>query len=206
MTNINFDLRAKDWDSDPSKVERARLVADAIQQNVHLTSRTTAMEYGCGTGLLSFALQPWLGTITMADSSVGMLDVLRGKISLGGITDMIPLRLDLASDPLPELHFDIIYSLMTLHHIPDTRKVLNDFYELLNHPGTLCISDLDSEDGSFHSAGFEGHHGFNRAGLTADLKAAGFGRVHFSTVYEMEKEVNGQSRKYPLFLVVAEKE
>jgi ubiquinone/menaquinone biosynthesis C-methylase UbiE len=206
MTNINFDLRAKDWDSDPSKVERARLVADAIQENVHLTSGTTAMEFGCGTGLLSFTLQPWLGHITMADSSVGMLDVLRGKIALGGITNMIPLQLDLASDPLPELHFDLIYSLMTLHHIPDTRKLLKDFYALLNHPGTLCISDLDSEDGSFHGAGFEGHHGFDRAGLTADLKMAGFGRIHFSTVFEMEKEVDGKNRKYPLFLMVAEKE
>jgi len=206
MTNINFDLRAKDWDCDPSKVERARLVADAIRQKVHLTSGITAMEYGCGTGLLSFALQPWLGAITMADSSLGMLDVLRGKIALGGITNMSPLRLDLASDPLPELRFDTIYSLMTLHHIPDTRKVLKDFYALLNHPGILCISDLDSEDGSFHGPGFEGHHGFDRTGLTADLMAAGFGRVHFSTVYEMQKEVDGKRRNYPLFLMVAEKE
>ena len=53
----NFDERAKDWDSDPKKVERARVVAEAIRAAIPLSKEITALEYGCGTGLLSFALQ-----------------------------------------------------------------------------------------------------------------------------------------------------
>ena len=201
----DFDLRARDWDSDPLKVERARKVADAIRKNVRLTTGLTALEYGCGTGMLSFALHPSLGSITLADSSAGMLEVLREKISTSGIRTMTPLQLDLTTDPLPDQRFDILYSMMTLHHIADTRKVLADFYLLLNQPGKLLIADLDQEDGSFHDAGFDGHHGFNQSELTADLEQAGFRRVRFSTVYEMVKEVGGKSRSYPLFLMVAEK-
>jgi len=52
----NFDERAKDWDSDPKKVERARVVADAIRSVIPLSKDMHALEYGCGTGLLSFAL------------------------------------------------------------------------------------------------------------------------------------------------------
>jgi len=201
----DFDLRARDWDSDPLKVERARKVADAIRTILRPTPGLTALEYGCGTGLLSFALRSSLGSITLADSSAGMLEVLREKIAASGMRNMNPLRLDLATDPLPDQRFDVIYSMMTLHHVADTPKILADFSSLLNRPGNLFIADLDLEDGSFHGPGFDGHNGFDRAELTADLEQAGFGQVRFSTVHEMVKQVGGKPRSYPLFLMVAEK-
>jgi ubiquinone/menaquinone biosynthesis C-methylase UbiE len=201
----NFDLRARDWDSDPLKLERARQVADAIREAVRLDEGMSALEYGCGTGLLSFALQPSLGHITLADSSQGMLDVLEKKIMSGGFQNMTPLHLDLSADPHPEQRFDIVYTLMTLHHIPDTRKILVDFYDLLKEPGYLCICDLDKEDGSFHGEGSDVHSGFDRSALTIDLKQAGFNHVRFSTVYHVIKEVDKKQRSYPLFLAVAEK-
>ena len=88
----NFDERAKDWDSDPMKVERARVVSDAIRNAVTLSREMHALEYGCGTGLLSFALQEDLGQITLADTSQGMLDVLGEKIASSGVTNMHPAR------------------------------------------------------------------------------------------------------------------
>ena len=106
----NFDERAKDWDSDPKKVERARSVAEAIREAVPLSNEMKALEYGCGTGLLSFALQHDLGQITLADTSQGMLDVLREKIASAGMTNMHPLRLDLSTEPLPAERYDLTYS------------------------------------------------------------------------------------------------
>jgi ubiquinone/menaquinone biosynthesis C-methylase UbiE len=199
----DFDSRAKDWDEMPGRVERANAVAAAIRQQVALSRAMTALEYGCGTGLLSFALQAELGTITLADSSSGMLEVLREKIARGGITNMNPLRLDLAFDPLPVERFDLVYTLLTLHHIPDTAKILDSFHSLLQPGGVVCISDLDSEDGSFHShePAFDGHNGFERTGLGRELEQAGFTNVRFSTCYSLIKG----GRTYPLFLAVAEK-
>ncbi len=49
----NFDERAREWDSDPKKVERARAVAEAIRRSIPLSSGMNALEYGCGTGLLA---------------------------------------------------------------------------------------------------------------------------------------------------------
>ena len=76
----DFDERAKDWDSDPMKVERAHAVADAIRAALPLRPDMTAFEYGCGTGLLSFFLKDDFSSITLADTSQGMLDVLSEKI------------------------------------------------------------------------------------------------------------------------------
>jgi len=199
----DFDRKAKDWDAVPGRVERAEAVAAAIRTQVALSRTMTALEYGCGTGLLSFALQAELGQITLADSSTGMLEVLREKIAQGGISNMTPLRLDLAVDPVPEERFELVYSLMTLHHIPDTGKTLGHFQTLLRLGGFLCIADLDKEDGSFHShePGFDGHNGFDRIELGLELERAGFSDICFSTCFTMTKD----GRPYPLFLVVAEK-
>lgn len=202
----NFDERAKDWDSDPKKVERARVVAEAIQNAVLLSSDMNALEYGCGTGLLSFALQEDLGQITLADTSQGMLDVLRGKIATSGVTNMHPVRLDLSTDPLPAEKYHITYSLMVLHHVHDARGVLSKFSDVLELNGYLIVSDLDKEDGSFHTDGTTDiHEGFERSELKKWVEDAGFGNVRFSTAYEIKKQVNGKEKKFPVFLMVAQK-
>ena len=202
----NFDERAKDWDSDPKKVERARAVAEAIRKTIRLSTSMNALEYGCGTGLLSFALQSDLGSITLADTSQGMLDVLREKIASAGVTNMRPLRLDLTIDPLPDERYDLTYSLMTLHHIEDTKKILQKFHALLKPNGYLLVADLDKEDGSFHTDGTtDVHKGFERGTLQRQVEAAGFGDVHFSTAYQIKKKINGEEKLFPVFLMTAQK-
>ena len=202
----NFDLRAKDWDSDPKKVERARVVAEAIRNAVPLSRDMNAFEYGCGTGLLSFALQDDLGQITLADTSQGMLDVLSEKIANAGVTSMHPVRLDLSTDPLPTEKYHITYSLLVLHHIHDAKGILGKFYDILEPNGYLFVADLDQEDGSFHTGGaIDVHKGFAQNELQKWVEDAGFGNVTFSTAYEIKKEVDDKEKSFPVFLMVAQK-
>ena len=224
-----FDQKASQWDAKPVRVERAQAVADGITAAVPLSPHMTALEYGCGTGLLSFALRPQLGHITLADSSTGMLAVLREKIAAADIQNtctahaqrasaalrrtgrtaysagMTPLQLDLSADPLPAERFQLIYTLLTLHHIPDTDRMLRAFYQLLDAPGHLCVADLDKEDGTFHEGEFHGHPGFDRDELDAKARQAGFQSIRFTTVFHMIKDVNGVSKDFPIFLMVAAK-
>lgn len=202
----NFDQSAKNWDSDPMRVERAAAVAAAIRATLPLKAGMTALEYGCGTGLLSFFLQPDFASITLADASQGMLDVLAEKIKAAGVDNMHPLRLDLASDPLPASRFDVTYSLMTLHHIPQIAPILRQFFALLAPGGWLCIADLDAEDGSFHTEGStDVHKGFERASLQKQVEAAGFHEVFFTTAYKINKLVGSEKRVFPVFLLTARK-
>jgi ubiquinone/menaquinone biosynthesis C-methylase UbiE len=202
----DFDRKARDWDRKAVRTERALAVADAIARRIPLTHDMHALEYGCGTGLLSFALLPrGLGRITLADSSEGMLAVLADKIAAAGIRSMFPLRLDLITDPLPAERYRLIYTLMTLHHIPDTAGILRAFHGMLEENGFLCIADLDSEDGSFHRGGFTGHNGFDRRELEALALRTGFHHVRFETVFGMEKDTDRGLRSYTLFLMTARK-
>ncbi len=200
-----FDEQAASWDSDPVKIERARAVAEAVRANLTLSTDICALEYGCGTGLLSFALQPYLGQIILADSSSGMLAVLDEKIASSGVHNMTSMKADFTSEPLPQAHYQLIYTLLTLHHIPDTQRILQDFYTLLDSPGYLCVADLDKEDGSFHGPNSQVHQGFDRDELRQQVLTAGFGKVEFMTVFQMPKIVGSDKKNFPIFLMIAEK-
>ncbi len=195
----SFDARAATWDEDPGKRRRAEEVAAAIRARVKLSSDMRALEYGAGTGLLSFELADALGPIVLTDNSIGMLDVARAKIAAHCADQMTVRPLDLTIDPLPVERFDLIYSMMTLHHVPDTTSLLDKLRALLRPGGCLCIADLDAEDGSFHGADVAVHHGFDRNALETALRTVGFGDVQFSTCFEIPRG----ERRYTVFLAVA---
>ncbi len=199
----HFDSKARQWDSNPVFVERAEKIAAAIRAEVALNTGMSALDYGCGSGLLSFPLKDELGQITCKDTSAGMLNVLREKIADQGVTNMTVRQTDLTADTMPDERYDLIYSSMTLHHIPDTAKILSVFHALLRPGGHLCIADLDQEDGSFHGIEIDVHHGFDRTALKALARAAGFVEVRFRTVFEIVKQQETGERAFPVFLMTA---
>jgi SAM-dependent methyltransferase len=204
-TTKHFDEHAKTWDDDPAKAARANAVANGIRDRVPLTPAMRGLEYGCGTGLLGFALYPDLGHLTLADSSPGMLAVLDEKIASTALSNLRSLKLDLVTDPAPDEQFDLVCTLMTLHHIDDTDRILRDLHALLRAPGYLCIADLDAEDGSFHGPDFTGHKGFHRPELRDRALRAGFQTVEFSTVFHIAKATEAGETTFPVFLMVATK-
>lgn len=199
----HFDNKARQWDDNPVFQERGLKIAQAIRKAIPLRPNMSALDYGCGTGLLSFPLKDALGDILLADSSSGMLEVVREKIAAQGVTHMTPIQLDLLTDPAPTQKFDLIVTAMTLHHVPDTNQILRVFHDLLNPGGYLCIADLDKEDGSFHGPEVNLHHGFDQADLGQRTTQAGLTDVHFQTVFTITKARENGTRDYPVFLMAA---
>jgi predicted TPR repeat methyltransferase len=197
MANGNrFDDKAATWDDDPAKGERAQTVASAIRDAVPLDPSTRMLEYGAGTGLVTQALRAVVGPVTMADTSAGMRAVMNDKIAAGTITNARVWDLDLSTDSVADEHFDLVVTVLTLHHIPDLEPVLSNFADLLVDGGHLCIADLEEEDGSFHGHDFAGHRGLNRAVLESLLDRAGFTKPTVTRCYEIVRDDGA----YPVFL------
>ena len=195
-----FDAEATTWDDDPAKVERAAAVADAIAAAVPLTATTRLLEYGAGTGLVAQALADRVAPLTLADPSEGIGAVVQAKGADGSLPAATRVwSLDLTTDAPPDERFDLIVTVMALHHIADLAPVLAGFAALLAPDGRLCIADLDHEDGSFHGEDFTGHHGFRRPELADQLAAAGFDEVTFGDCHEVLRH----GVPYTLFLAVA---
>ena len=192
----SFDERAATWDDDPAKVERAAVIAAAIRDAVPLGPSVRLLEYGAGTGLVTQALRSSVGPITLVDTSAGMRDVMLAKIASGAIPEARVWDLDLETAAVPAERFDLVVTVLTLHHVHDVPIVLARFAELLDAGGHLCIADLDAEDGSFHGPDADVHHGFDRGRLTDALTAAGFTDVQIRDCHSMVRD----GVAYPIFL------
>lgn len=195
-----FDERARDWDT-PERYERASEVAAAIRAHVALAATMRAIDVGAGTGLLGLALAPDVGEMVLAEPSAGMLEVVREKLAAGGPRNVHAIRFDLTTDPAPGPAFDLVVSLLVLHHVADTALALAAIHALFKPGGQLALADLDAEDGSFHDPDAEGihHHGFDRSTLVESARTAGFVDVQTVSATEIERD----GRRYPLFLLIA---
>ncbi len=203
-----FDDKAKNWDNDPGKIERAKVFAREIIEALEPEGEMNGFEYGCGTGLLSYYLKDHFKDLVLADNSEGMLTVLEEKIRNENITNMKPVNINLLEHKYDHRDFDAIYTLMTMHHIKETGKLVHVFNTMLKKGGYLCIGDLVTEDGSFHASlhDFDGHKGFDRKELESVLKDNGFEVNSYKVCYEITKQTdNGVSKTYPLFLMVGQK-
>jgi ubiquinone/menaquinone biosynthesis C-methylase UbiE len=203
----DFDKEAAAWDNNPGRVKLANDVADAIIREVQPTSAMDALDYGCGTGLVTLRLQPLVRTIVGADSSSGMLGMLESKAAKQQLTNVQTRLADFEHGGTLAGKFHLVVSSMTLHHVQDTARLFQQWYELLLSGGVLAVADLDTEDGSFHGDNTGVRHlGFDRQHLKGLLKKAGFSSVRDSTAATMVKEVaEGGSRSFPVFLLIARK-
>lgn len=207
LENRDFDKDASSWDANPVKVKLPNDVADNILKRVALTPDMDAMDFGCGTGLLTLRLQPFVRSITGVDSSQGMLDVLNDKISALKLENVSVLRANLDKGDVLAGRYDLITSSMALHHVPEVMPLLNQFHNVLAPAGHLCIADLDLDNGKFHEdkTGVF-HNGFDREALRQMFVEAGFEEVQDTTAAEVQKAAHdGEIRRFKVFLMIGRK-
>lgn len=197
-----FDERARDWDT-PERIARAAKAADAIRTVVPLRPEHRLVDVGAGTGLLGLALADDVGEVVLSDPSSGMIEVATEKLAAAGLRSVRALRHDLLSGPPDGERFDVAVSLLVLHHISDTRAALAAIRDLLVPGGWLALADLDTEDGSFHSADAEGifHLGFDRAAVSELAREVGFDAVATRTALVIGEDDGADGGRFPVFLL-----
>ena len=200
MSVDHFAHKSKSWDMNSKRVQNAKSIAELIIDNIKLSSSMRVMDFGAGTGLLSYFVSPYVDTIVAVDNSPSMLEMFKEKsVEFSSKTEV--LELDLSQCEI-EQKFDGIISSMTIHHLEDTKALFEKFYRMLNEDGFIAIADLDSEDGTFHSdnAGVF-HFGFERKELEAIAKEVGFKEIHFELANTIKKPHND----FTVFLMFATK-
>lgn len=203
---MSFDKKAKDWD-DNRRIQRSKVIAEKIIDYVNLQETFSGLEFGCGTGLISLNLYDKLGKITCIDTSSGMIKQLEDKVAEHNLDKITVTQLNINDDHDLKSEYDIIYSSMSLHHVTSLEETLQNFYDLLQDGGQLCIVDLDKEDGSFHSqeSNFLGYNGFEQKELSQLLEQVGFNNVISETFYNDERSIGNRNIEYSLFIMKAQK-
>jgi cyclopropane fatty-acyl-phospholipid synthase-like methyltransferase len=200
MSRDFFEHKADVYDKDDNRVSNVENIANAIIASVSLNHKMHLMDFGSGTGLLLERIAPLVQKITAIDISQSMNDQLdKKRDSLSCEIDI--LEIDLESTDITD-EFDGIISSMTMHHVKDIGAMFAKFYSLLNDDGIIAISDLDKEDGSFHTEDTGVYHfGFERDAIVDAADQAGFREVEIVDASVVHKP-NGE---FPVFLLTAKR-
>ncbi len=203
----DFDKTAASWDEVPGRVKLAGDIGIALREEIVLTPEMDVLDFGCGTGLLTLPFASSVHSITGADGSQGMLDVLRAKAQEQHVTNVQTQYLDLDRGYTLKGRYHLVFSTMTFHHVKHIKPLLAQFFGVLLPDGYLCIADLDPDEGKFHADNTGVFHfGFNRVELRADLLEAGFEDVRDRTAATVARpQPDGGERVLSVFLITARK-
>ncbi|ORX95441.1 methyltransferase type 12 [Basidiobolus meristosporus CBS 931.73] len=197
-TQNRFDLEAEQWDTLPGMREMSEKAFLAIKAAVPLKSSMKCLEFGCGTGLVSFQIEPYVNTILGIDFSDNMVKVYNRKARESKVEDRVhavPLILS-NTDQLNGRKFDLIFSHLTYHHVEDFHQISKLLYEYLETDGYLVVTDFEKFEDSelFHPKAKHStveHHGILRAELLSALGEAGFKEVQVNVPFTVVRKVEG---------------
>lgn len=99
--------------------------------------RGRALDIGCGSGIMAFALAPHFEEIVGIDISETMLDIAKHRRALPNIRYS---KMDAVDLPGGET-YDYIVSRTTFHHIKDIPGLLSRLQKMLNPGGKIAILD-----------------------------------------------------------------
>lgn len=180
--------------------ERSKAVAAAIRATV--PRGLSGMDYGCGPGHVGLRLADHFATLALIDADPHVVEELAEKVA--GRPSLRTHELDLTRQPSIE-QVDCVFASMSFHHVRHTTALLDGIANTIRPGGWLVIADFDTDQGQLHSAepGFDGHHGFDRSTLAAEVAAHGFVDICVADVWAGQRWCGDLLVDYSMFLLTA---
>ncbi|KAI0699194.1 S-adenosyl-L-methionine-dependent methyltransferase [Cerioporus squamosus] len=163
---------------------------------------TVAMDYACGTGLVSQQLCQYVKSVVGVDISQASVDLYNSQASNQGLAleEMRAVCAELKGEPgeLDGLKFDIIVCCASYHHFPsidDTTRILASF---LKPGGSLLVADIRaSEDGRelfpvTHHHLVPHKHGLSEGAVRAAFEGAGLVGFDMRDVFKARMRPTGE--------------
>lgn len=148
-----FGRWSNEYDRTLGSISFHRGLLDLVVRNARVKDGDQILDLGCGTGLLSLkCLQQARCSVTGADYSQKMIDVLKDKIKKLKLNDRISLCLmDAASLKFKDRTFDKVVSSVALHHLEDKLPALKKIFRILKPGGIFILGEVDMDATGKHT-------------------------------------------------------
>ena len=183
-----FEMIADIYDTS-ERIQIAKLSSDAIREYLADAKDKSAIDFGCGTGLVGMNLLKDFKSMLFLDTSQNMVNQIKQKISVSDIQNASTLCFDLEKESLSELHADYIFMVQVLLHISEVDMILSRLYEVLNENGHLLIVDFDKNEKIVSDIV---HNGFEQTELAGIMSKIGYRNIQSKTFHTGSKIFMGQ--------------
>lgn len=174
-----FDEMAYRYDTE-ERIEIANIMANEIKSRLKGFEEKTAIDLGCGTGLVGLKLINYFKSIEFIDTSKNMIDIVNEKIEKLNIKNASAYHMDILVDDTKSIKVDCIFMSQVLLHIPEYKLFLKRVYNMLNSNGVLIIVDFDKNEKVISD---KVHNGFDTLELGEFLESIDFKNISSNTFY-----------------------
>lgn len=175
-----FDQLAFRYDTD-ERIEITNIIANKMKDYLKGFENKTAIDLGCGTGLVGLQLSNYFKDIIFIDTSQNMINIVNDKIKELELRNAKALSLDINSNSSELPKVDCIFMAQVLIHVPEYKEFLSNVYNMLNKDGLLLIIEFDKNEKVDST---KVHNGFDRNELGKILKNIGFSKIYSETFYK----------------------
>lgn len=194
-----FQAMANQYDT-AERIEIAKITANAIREYIENGLDKSAIDFGCGTGLVGMELLNDFHSMTFLDSSSNMLEQIKQKIDESNIQNVDMICFDFETAFRSDIHADYVFMVQVLLHIKDVELVLSRLYEVLNSEGHLVIVDFNKNQ---EVVSDKVHNGFDQGELADLMTKIGFKETKSKTFYTGSKMFMNQDAS--LFILDSKK-
>lgn len=174
-----FNQMAKKYDTE-DRIKLANIIAGEIKKVLAGKQYHSILDYGGGTGLVTFQLADQFEKGWLIDASQEMIQVAQGKIEKQQLTHFEAVEFNLVEDDGLDLNADVIILSLVLLHVPDIGPLLQKLSTMLNPNGMLIIVDFDKNERIQHP---KVHNGFTKEEISSVLNDAGFQNIEMNTFH-----------------------
>lgn len=178
-TDNIWEQMASRYDTE-ERVNIAEVIVWSVRSELKDTKEKTALDYGCGTGLVGFGLIDLFKSMLFVDTSPQMLEQVNRKIQNSHLKSASTLSCDFLTEIPPTLQVDYVIMSQVLLHIQNTPLMLKRLYDVIKADGHLIVVDFDKNDSIVSD---KVHNGFSQEDLMHLCKQIGFVSASAYTFY-----------------------
>lgn len=146
MEEKKFDPAKLQKLNDPKRLQY--LNPDIIWKALDPGAPGVLVDIGAGTGVFAalFAKKMAHGKVYACDISDVMISWMKENLPAELKEDIIPLKMEESSVPLPEGIADVVYMINLHHELEEPEKIITESHRLLKPGGKLMIVDWKKEE------------------------------------------------------------
>ncbi|AEG59694.1 class I SAM-dependent methyltransferase [Desulforamulus ruminis] len=195
-----FEAIANKYDT-YERIKIAKITSNAIREYIVNGKDKSAIDFGCGTGLIGMNLLNDFYSMLFLDTSQKMLEQIKQKITDSNIQNADTLCFDFETAFRSDIHADYVFMAQVLLHINNVELVLSRLYKVLNPEGHLLIIDFNKNEEIISD---KVHNGFDQEKLIDLMTKIGFKEIKSKTFYSGNKIFMNQDAS--LFILDSKKQ